>query len=198
MTKLKKSEKILLLILIALLIFVVPFILLIRPQTARNSAARDMADNMEQQQNTAVAHINALPDLREKVITERAEFDKVKDLIPLPMYSYGIHYFIQDMCADNSVILDGISIGQYSPVTGQATDELDAPPAGGLLAASISVKITGSFSKVLNLLDEFDACIYTHVLTIDCGALNEMDTMETVISLTLYGLEQAVPYVPAE
>jgi len=170
--KLQKREKVLLTILLLLAVILLPWFFLIQPQMEANQQKQTELSNLNIAGAGPVAVQYSLPELEAQLDEFQKKSEDSEPSIPNLMKTYDIHYFVEDVCNGTGVNINGLSVGEYSPVDispafnddGNVTANTDTSI---VYVCRVNLQLNGSFSQLLSTVDAF--ADYGYIKVSQCG-----------------------------
>lgn len=189
---LKKSEKILLEILILFAAFAVILVFLVMPEAENKIEAQSLNESLE------IEYLEKQQLLKDPELDARYEAQKAiaqenYDYFYSVLNGYSIDEIVNGIAVDNQLAVTSLTIGDYENASGDFAaitgESLDV-----LVKSIVDVTVLGSYEDILAFMDDMNAkstCLRMSLISISENQDNATDTEEMVgvFRVYIYGID---------
>lgn len=189
---LKKSEKILLEILILFAAFAVILVFLVMPEAQNKIEAQSLNESLEAEYSEKQQLLKD-PELDNRYEEQKAIAQENYDYFYSVLNGYSIDEIVNGIAVDNQLAVTSLTIGDYENASGDFA-AVTGESLEVLVKSIVDVTVIGSYEDILAFMDDMNAkstCLRMSLISISENHDNATDTEEMlgVFRIYIYGID---------
>lgn len=189
---LKKSEKILLEILILFAAFAVILVFLVMPEAQNKIEAQSLNESLEAEYSEKQQLLKD-PELDNRYEEQKAIAQENYDYFYSVLNGYSIDEIVNGIAVDNQLAVTSLTIGDYENASGDFV-AVTGESLEVLVKSIVDVTVIGSYEDILAFMDDMNAkstCLRMSLISISENHDNATDTEEMlgVFRIYIYGID---------